>query len=161
MKRSLALISLCLLTGCSSNQSKEIDIDKTAETMISEYYNDEMIKANDDQIRSILMIDMAKNTCAVYVSSSNETNELSICKGEDEVLEKAFEERRDYNLTSAENYFPEEADKIKNSVIEKVGDAWVLITNDNSQDVLEAIKASLQCQRLSFNGFIGDFISLC
>ena len=45
MKRSLALISLCLLTGCSSNQSKEIDIDKTAETMISEYYNDEMIKA--------------------------------------------------------------------------------------------------------------------
>lgn len=142
MKRSFVLISLCLLAGCSA-QGEEIDLDKTAQTMISKYYDETMmIKADEDQSRSILMIDMEKNTCALYVSSSNETNELALCKGEDDVIKKAYEERRDYNINSAKNYFPEEVAKIENTKIEKVGDAWVLITNDKSDEVLDAIKAS-------------------
>lgn len=143
MKRSFVLISLCLLAGCSA-QGKEVDLDKTAKTMISKYYDESMmIKADEDQSRSILMIDMEKNTCALYVSSSNETNELALCKGEDDVIKKAYEERRDYNINSAKNYFPEEVAKIENTKIEKVGDAWVLITNDKSDEVLDAIKASI------------------
>lgn len=143
MKRSFVLISLCLLAGCSA-QGEVIDLDKTAQTMISKYYDETMmIKADEDQSRSILMIDMEKNTCALYVSSSNETNELALCKGEDDVIKKAYEERRDYNINSAKNYFPEEVAKIENTKIEKVGDAWVLITNDKSDEVLDAIKASI------------------
>lgn len=143
MKRSFVIISLCLLAGCSA-QSQEIDIEKTAKVMIGEYYDEStMIKADKDQSRSILMIDMEKNTCALYVSSNNETNELAFCKGEDDVIKKAYEERRDYNINSAKNYFPEEVEKIENTKIEKVGDAWVLITNDKSDEVLDAIKASI------------------
>lgn len=143
MKRSFVLISLSLLAGCSS-QNQEVDIEKTAKAMISEYYDEStMLKADKDQSRSILMIDMEKNTCALYVSSSNETNELALCKGEDDVIRKAYEERRDYNINSAKNYFPEEVTKIENTKIEKVGDAWVLITNDKSDEVLDAIKASI------------------
>lgn len=143
MKRSFVLISLCLLAGCSA-QNKEIDLDKTAQAMISKYYDEStMIKADEDQSRSILMIDMEKNTCALYVSSSNETNELALCKGEDDVIKKAYEERRDYNINSAKNYFPEEVEKIENTKIEKVGDAWVMITNVKSDEVLDAIKSSI------------------
>lgn len=143
MKRSFVLISLCLLAGCSA-QNKEIDLDKTAQAMISKYYDEStMIKADEDQSRSILMIDMEKNTCALYVSSSNETNELALCKGEDDAIKKAYEERRDYNINSAKNYFPEEVEKIENTKIEKVGDAWVMITNVKSDEVLDAIKSSI------------------
>lgn len=144
MERSVVLISLCLLAGCST-QSQEVDIEKTAQSMISNYYDEaSMIKADEDQSRSILMIDMEKNTCTLYVSSSNETNELALCKGEDDAIKEAYEERRDYNISSAKNYFPEEVDKIENTKIEKVGDTWVLITNDKSDEILDAIKATIK-----------------
>lgn len=143
MKRSLALISLCLLVGCSHQESQKLDLEKTAKAMIDTYYQADMIKADQDQIYSILMLDVKENTCTVYVSSNSETNELALCRGNDETIKQAFEQRRDYNLHSAENYFPQEVDKIKSSVIEKVGDAWVLITVEDSEAVLAAIQALL------------------
>ena len=145
MKYSLVMISAALLLGgCTAVEEKEVNLDDVAKQMIAQYYDETtMMLADEDQSAGLLMLDMSANTCVYYVSTNNDTNELALCQGDGEAIQKAFEARRQYDADSAKNYFPEQVEKIENGIIKQLGDTWVLIIADDSEAVQNSLSETL------------------
>lgn len=138
IKNALCLV-LCALTifafaGCSGTQTKEIDIEKLANDILTQVqFKDTLTKLDDDMISKLYGIDYAEQQI-VYISTGATAEEIALFKLKDESdAQNAYDavnKRLDYQKSSFELYIPEEMVKLDAAVIDLYGNYVIFCVSD-------------------------------
>lgn len=134
MKLNLVICSMLLfLAGCGNSDNKTIVPSESGKQINEMLYDNALLELSEQEINDMLF--MEGQTCAGYVSTNAETEEFFICEGDEKVIKKAFEEHKNIQVESAEKYFPEDVEMIKNALLKKVNNVWVLGIGEKSGEI--------------------------
>ena len=145
--KKLFLILFCLtlgagLGGCSQSESS-LSAEKLAAELVEQgVFETGFIRLEEDQLESFYPgVGALAKEAAVYESDSQILELVAVIQTDDPQAATALlKQRQDYLLRQAENYFPEQTEKIENAVLTVKDDCVVLVISADSQKAEEIIK---------------------
>ncbi len=143
------LMLLFLMGGCSSGQTKEIDINQVANDLKNEItYTDELSKLTDDMFDSVYKIDRSLVKQAIAYTSSGATAEeivaIEMNQAEDvKTAETALKDRIQYQKDGYSDYGPAEVPKLDNAVIKSSGTYIFMSVSDDHAKAEEILNRYL------------------
>lgn len=146
-KLLMVLISLCLLWGCSNQESVVIDLASLGKQMQEEIaFDDELNLLSTDMIPALYGIDNAVEAY-VYMGSQATAEEIALFKfanAEDASAGKAtLEDHLEKQKQDYANYIPEEVARIEKAVLRKEGN-YVLLCVSYDEGVNDIIDKNIQ-----------------
>lgn len=146
-KLLMVLISLCLLWGCSNQESVVIDLASLGKQMQEEIaFDDELNLLSTDMIPALYGIDNAVEAY-VYMGSQATAEEIALFKfanAEDASAGKAtLEDHLEKQKQDYANYIPEEVARIEKAVLRQEGN-YVLLCVSYDEGVNDIIDKNIQ-----------------
>lgn len=146
-KLLMVLISLCLLWGCSNQDSVVIDLASLGKQMQEEIaFDDELNLLSTDMIPALYGIDNAVEAY-VYMGSQATAEEIALFKfanAEDASAGKAtLEDHLEKQKQDYANYIPEEVARIEKAVLRQEGN-YVLLCVSYDEGVNDIIDKNIQ-----------------
>ncbi|MCI5773286.1 MAG: DUF4358 domain-containing protein [Erysipelotrichaceae bacterium] len=146
-KLLMVLISLCLLWGCSSQESVVIDLASLGKQMQEEIkFDDELNLMSTDMIPTIYGIDNAIEAYA-YMGSQATAEEIALFKFANDKDAKAGKEALEAHLEKQKqdyaSYIPEEVVRIEKAVLRQEGN-YVLLCVSYDEGVNDIIDKNIQ-----------------
>ncbi len=146
-KLLMVLISLCLLWGCSNQESVVIDLGSLGKQMQEEIaFDDELNLLSTDMIPALYGIDNAVEAY-VYMGSQATAEEIALFKfanAEDASAGKAtLEDHLEKQKQDYANYIPEEVARIEKAVLRQEGN-YVLLCVSYDEGVNGIIDKNIQ-----------------
>ena len=146
-KLLMVLISLCLLWGCSNQESVVIDLGSLGKQMQEEIaFDDELNLLGTDMIPALYGIDNAVEAY-VYMGSQATAEEIALFKfanAEDASAGKAtLEDHLEKQKQDYANYIPEEVARIEKAVLRQEGN-YVLLCVSYDEGVNGIIDKNIQ-----------------
>lgn len=146
-KLLMVLISLCLLWGCSNQESVVIDLASLGKQMQEEIaFDDELNLLSTDMIPALYGIDNAVEAY-VYMGSQATAEEIALFKfanAEDTSAGKAtLEDHLEKQKQDYANYIPEEVARIEKAVLRQEGN-YVLLCVSYDEGVNDIIDKNIQ-----------------
>ncbi len=134
-----------LLVSCgNTNSNVEFDINSLAEELNTGItYQDPLEKLDSDMVGMLYAVDGLVEESVVYMGSGATAEEIAVfaCNDADTAKEKVepiAKEHIESQITSFENYVPEEVAKLKDAVVRRAG-KYVAVSVSNDPDTAKEI----------------------
>lgn len=143
MKKIAAFLSLCFLfAGCSSTNQK-VNPEQLAEAILSQgNFETQFIKLDEDQLEAIYPdAQQCSSDSIVYESDSTELELIAVFQVTDKAAAtNMLKQRQQYLLHEAQNYFPEQTQRIEQALIMEKDDCMILVICDDVAAIEQIIK---------------------
>lgn len=142
----IVLIGMVLLTGCSGNSGKTLNIDKASNSLDKEMKN--MVVLEDKELEAIYGLDLSLIDKYVIKSSSNRNGYLyALIKVSDKNKDKVKEQMS--NLfetleTQSNLYSPEAVRVLENRVETSIGNYLIYLSYEDTDKAYELVKENIK-----------------
>ncbi len=144
------LMLLMILIGCGSSK-KVLDMDTFSENVLAEgVFNDELLLLNNNSVNDYYDLTFeGLEEYRVYISATAATSsEFALFKcSSDAALKSAkatVESRIADQITSYENYRPDEKFRLDNALVETKGDYLLFVVSDNNATIQKLFEDALK-----------------
>lgn len=143
MKKIVALLSLCFLFTSCSNTNQKVNPEQLAEAILNQgNFETQFIKLDEDQLDAIYPdAKQCSSFGIVYESDSTELELIAVFQVTDKVAARdMLKQRQQYLLHEAQNYFPEQTQRIEQALIMEKEDCMILVICDDVAAIEQIIK---------------------
>lgn len=141
------LMTLLVLASCSSKKEVEIDIDSVSEELLASEDFKGISKMDISKAELKYSVDLSEmeNGVICLPTDAERANMFIIAKAKDGKSSVLFDEldmivdKYDHSWTDL-IYNAQEAQKVKDKTIEKIGDYYICVISDDNETIIENIK---------------------